>query len=477
MTGIFDWSDIAASNGAADSEIDWSEDQPANTVNNSARAMMRRFRQFLDDQYGALATGGTGNAYTVTTRTQIATLRDGYGFLVRANRTNTGACTMNPDGKGALPWRDEKGNEFQSGDIVLDAYYQIYYQASSATYRTRLQASRSNPHGGAFLEFTNSSSVTLRPKQDGFLRVGGAAKSVPAAGITGAATGKQTPLASTNSSANGTTATVTLGATHSFVAGQKVLLTGSTNTARDDLLLGLKTLSGATGTTISFPAAVTLASAADASLTAIGVWYVYVYDNNADGVLDTLEFSPIGHTTDAFGVEVKSGDPTRALVGMVAINSSGGTPVFANDASRHWVRSYYNRPRGVLKGKATAQLTTGSTTTVELNAVGLRTYFLCFADDLVVFDIVSEAQITASTGAGVIGFLVDGVGDQDSGARVQTTGISSGMAPFRGQLAEGVHSMGLGSSVSAGGTVITIGAATESAALMRHFPAMFGAII
>src|SRR6476620_10185853 len=149
MTGIFEWSDVAASNANADSEINWTEGQPANTVNNSARAMMRRIRQFLDDQFGAIVTGGTGNAYTVTTKTVITTLRDGYGFVVKANRTNTGACTLNPDGKGDLPWRDERGNEFQSGDIIGEGYYQVYYHSADATYRTRLQAARSNPSGGA----------------------------------------------------------------------------------------------------------------------------------------------------------------------------------------------------------------------------------------------------------------------------------------------------------------------------------------
>jgi hypothetical protein len=74
MTGIFEWSATAASNASADSEINWTEGQPRNTVNNSARAMMRRVRQFLDDQFGALVTAGTGNDYTVDTNTDIVAL-------------------------------------------------------------------------------------------------------------------------------------------------------------------------------------------------------------------------------------------------------------------------------------------------------------------------------------------------------------------------------------------------------------------
>jgi hypothetical protein len=476
MTGIFEWSDTAATNASADSEINWAEGQPANTVNNSARAMMRRIRQFLDDQFGALTTGGTGNAYTVTTKSVITTLRDGYGFVVRANRTNTDACTMNPDGKGALPWRDEKGNEFQSGDIVLDAYYQVYYQASSATYRTRLQASRSNPHGGAYLEFTNSSTITLKPRNDGFLRVGGAAKSIPAAGITAVATGKQTPINSTNSSANASTGTITVGATHSFAVGQKIFVAeAGGNTGRDIAILGLKTVTAVTGTTVTVsPVGVTLASAADTGMTLIGIWYVYAYDNNNDGVLDTLDVSITGHTTDAYGVEVKSGDPTRVLVGMVGINASGGTPIFANDNTRHWVRSYYNRPKGLLKGKGTSQIGTSSTVSVEANAAGMRTYFLTWADDLVAFDLISEG--VTSGPALITGFIIDGLFDQDSSGRIQGTNLMPVVATYRGQLAEGMHDLGLVMQVSSAGTG-TIGAATESVSGLRHWPTIYGAVI
>jgi hypothetical protein len=476
MTGIFEWSDTAATNAAADSEINWAEGQPANTVNNSARAMMRRIRQFLDDQFGALTTAGSGNAYTVTTKTIITTLRDGYGFVVRANRTNTGACTMNPDGKGDLPWRDERGNEFQSGDIVIDAYYQVYYQASSATYRTRLQASRSNPHGGAFLEFTDASTITLKPRGDGFLRVGGAAKSIPAAGITGAATGKQTPLNSTNSSANASTGTITVGATHSFVVGQKIFVAeAGGNTGRDVALLGIKTVTAVTGTTVTVsPVGVTLASAADTGQTLIGIWYVYAYDNNNDGVLDTLDISPVGHSTDVYGVECKTGDTTRVFVGLVAINASGGTPVFANDQTRHWVRSYYNRPKGLLKGKGTSQIGTSSTVSVEANAAGMRTYFLAFADDLIAYDLISEG-ITSGP-ALITGFIVDGQFEQDSSGRIQGSNLMPVVATYRGQLAEGLHAIGFVMQVSSAGTG-TVGAATESQSGLRHWPTIYGAVL
>jgi hypothetical protein len=477
MTGIFEWSETAAANASADSEINWSEGQPANTVNNSARAMMRRIRQLLDDQFGALVTGGTGNDYTVTTKSQIVTLRDGFGFVVRANRTCTGACTMNPDGKGSLPWRDERGNELQSGDIVSEGYYPVYYHSADTTYRTRLQASRSNPHGGAVLEYTDASTITLKPKQDGFLRVGGAAKSIPAGGITGVATGKQTPLTSTNSAITASVATLTLGATHAFVVGQKVLVVATYNAGRSNSIAGLKTLTAVTGTTISFAVSTTtLASGADTAYTVYGIFYAYAYDANSDGVLDTLELSPTDHTTDAYGVEVKSGDPTRVLVGLVGIDSSGGTPVFSDGLQKRFVRSFYNRPRQALFGKRTGAAATSSSVPIEVTPSEMRSIFLTFADDVVVFDQAGEIFNNGAGGTAVVGYTSDGQIEQNSSCRHSILGIVPVSTPLRVQMAEGMHSVGVYVTITGGGSV-TLGPSTEDTATGRHFNTVTGAVI
>jgi hypothetical protein len=145
MTGIFDWSKTAAANASADSEINWSEGQPRNTINDSARVMMRRVRQFLDDTQGALVTAGgagTPNAYTVTTQSQITAYRTGVGFLVRIHQANTEAATLAVDGLAAKPWRDESGANFQAGDLALDNFLPVYYHAGS---RTRCAAKSTPP--------------------------------------------------------------------------------------------------------------------------------------------------------------------------------------------------------------------------------------------------------------------------------------------------------------------------------------------
>jgi hypothetical protein len=50
-------------------------------------------------------TGGTGNAYTLTPSPAITAYGTGQAFLVRPDRANTGAATMNVNGLGARDWQ------------------------------------------------------------------------------------------------------------------------------------------------------------------------------------------------------------------------------------------------------------------------------------------------------------------------------------------------------------------------------------
>jgi hypothetical protein len=370
MTGIFDWSATAATNASADAEINWAEGQPANSVNNSARAMMRRIRQMLDDTQGALVTAGTPNTYTVTTNSAITALRAGVGFLVRVHATNTGAATLNVDGLGAKGWKNESGGDFQSGDLVAESLLHVYYHAGTDTLRSRVNIARSNPHGGCVLEYTNTTTITLRAAEDGYLRVQGVAKRVPVSGVTAAPTGKQIPIGTTNRVVSGSVATVTLAGPHTFAVGQRINVTPDIGLVE---LQGPQVITAVTSTTISY--AVTIASsasAADTAATVRGVWYVYAYDNDGDGAIDTLDISPTGHSTDAFGVETKTGDTSRVLVGAVIIDTAGGTPVFANTDFRPWVRSYFNRSACPMAGNFTGTTITGAGLNSVWTEIGTR---------------------------------------------------------------------------------------------------------
>lgn len=118
---------------------------------------------------------------------------------------------------------------------------------------------------------------------------------------------------------------------------------------------------------------------ANTGLTAATLYYIYVY-NNA-GTL-TLEASTTAHATDTTtGVEIKSGDATRTLVGKVYMDS--GTPgTYADSATKRWVISWFSqRPRSGLSA-FTADRSTGSSSYTELNTE-IRVQFICWPNSSV----------------------------------------------------------------------------------------------
>jgi hypothetical protein len=81
--------------------------------------------------------------------------------------------------------------------------------------------------------------------------------------------------------------------------------------------------------------------AAGQNLAAATVYYVYAFINA--GIV-TADFSTAGHaassTSGNLGVEVKAGDDTRTLIGMVRTNASAQ---FADSPAQRFVLSWFNR--------------------------------------------------------------------------------------------------------------------------------------
>lgn len=158
---VWDWSATAANNATADGAINWQEGQSAPSVNNSARGMMQRLRQFADDTGGAILTGSTAtNAYTVTTSGTLAALRAGITLRIRANHTNTGAVTLNVDGLGVKGWKDRNGANFSANHIISESFYDVAYHPVSDEWRS--------PHLASQVLFTtNNGSVSAAPSTSG----------------------------------------------------------------------------------------------------------------------------------------------------------------------------------------------------------------------------------------------------------------------------------------------------------------------
>ena len=55
MSSIYDWSLAPIDNASIDSAINWKEHQPAADVNDSARAMMARIKEYIIDLSGSIA--------------------------------------------------------------------------------------------------------------------------------------------------------------------------------------------------------------------------------------------------------------------------------------------------------------------------------------------------------------------------------------------------------------------------------------
>lgn len=130
---VYAWSTTADSNDTADAEIDWREYQAAATVNNSARAMMRRVAQVLDDLAPNVTSTGSVNTYAVSSSSTGggASLNDGEIIEFIPHVTNTTACTLARDSKGAVPWRPKSGTEFGAGDIVAGVPVKATYRLAS----------------------------------------------------------------------------------------------------------------------------------------------------------------------------------------------------------------------------------------------------------------------------------------------------------------------------------------------------------
>lgn len=78
-------------------------------------------------------------------------------------------------------------------------------------------------------------------------------------------------------------------------------------------------------------------SLAPTGLLATTLYYIYAY---MGGATMTLEASTTTHTTGtATGVEIKSGDATRTLVGMAYVKTAA---TFADSATQRFVRSWFN---------------------------------------------------------------------------------------------------------------------------------------
>jgi hypothetical protein len=126
---LYKWSKTASNNATADSTINWAEGQTPSSVNDSARAMMAATAKYRDDIAGALTTGGTATAYTLTTNQSFGNLAnlDGARLTFVPHATNGANPTLAVDGLAAKPINFSTGVAVPSGYLKEGTPYSVTY--------------------------------------------------------------------------------------------------------------------------------------------------------------------------------------------------------------------------------------------------------------------------------------------------------------------------------------------------------------
>lgn len=144
-------------------------------------------------------------------------------------------------------------------------------------------------------------------------------------------------------------------------------------------------------------------SLAPTSLTPSTLYYIYAY---MSGTTMTLEASTTGHSTDVTtGVEIKTGDATRTLVGMARPIAG---PLWQDTASQRFVASWFNRKNCALSAQPGATSPTSTSVAAEAN-VAYRTEFIAWALDGVASNLSGTVTNNTAGSTNNTALRVDGV--------------------------------------------------------------------
>ncbi|WP_146147786.1 hypothetical protein [Phyllobacterium sophorae] len=133
---IWDWSLTPSNNDTADGDINWVEGQLPSTVNNSARQMMTRVKQLLNDISGSNTSTGTASAYNLTASSSFTTLTDGRVVSFKAHINNDVAATININLLGAKSLRrltSSGDTALVANDICSGGIYTLVYSSTAAS--------------------------------------------------------------------------------------------------------------------------------------------------------------------------------------------------------------------------------------------------------------------------------------------------------------------------------------------------------
>lgn len=196
----------------------------------------------------------------------------------------------------------------------------------------------------------------------------------------------------------------------------------------------------------------------NAGLTASTLRYVYAYMNG--GSL-ALEFSSTGHSLDAAtGVEVKNGDPSRSLVGMIYTTASSQ---FADSFTQRFCANWFNRrPRAAV---ATLLVDTNFSTVVSSEITASLRASALYWSNSGAYSLIANGSVSNNTAGGIVGFegrINGGVFGTEARSTIATAAQYECLvsASHSENIAEGLVTASAYGYVSSGSTATLYGTAT-----------------
>ena len=205
----------------------------------------------------------------------------------------------------------------------------------------------------------------------------------------------------------------------------------------------------------------------NSGLTAATKYYIYAFDSG--GTL-TLEASTTGHVVDAdTGVEIKSGDASRTLIGMVYMGA-GSPGTFINSVTRRLLLNWFNRASLDLHGVYSADRTFSGTSFGDINSE-ISLEFLSWADEAVEMAAAGTVSNNSAGQASHIGFGIDStsVATADVGHTISNANQRQSWSMWMAQKqTEGRHLLSLLGAVSAGTATLVTTTAVNIGAAKTH---------
>jgi hypothetical protein len=125
MPEVFDLDPVDANNTGR-----WPEAMLGSAINNAGRAMEGYLARHYEDHDGSRTSGGSSNAYTVTSSRTIAALFNNLTLMFTANHSNDGAATLALNGLTAKNIKRPNGDALEAGDIVSGQAVIVVYKSS-----------------------------------------------------------------------------------------------------------------------------------------------------------------------------------------------------------------------------------------------------------------------------------------------------------------------------------------------------------